>query len=102
MTAHDTWLNIGSDGPAERDESVFDAALEQVAVCMYASEKHIEAVSTLSNAYPALAYAMRELDFPIEYRAEIAALVNLAADLRAKVDDEYAARVANYEDPCDE
>lgn len=98
MTAHDTWLNIGSDGPADLDEEAIVSAFEAVAE----SDEMPSFIETVYNAYPALAYAMRNLDFPPEHRAEIAALVNLAADLRAKVDDEYAARAANYEESDDE
>lgn len=97
MTAHDTWLNIGSDGPAERDEDVFSGVLD-AAEDEYGAGHFIE---TVYNAYPALAYAMNNLDFPAEHRAEIAALVNLSADIRARIDDEYASRTRVYDDPRD-
>jgi hypothetical protein len=80
MNAHDAWLNIGSDGPAERDEDVFADVLG-AAEDEYGAGHFIE---TVYNAYPALAYAMNNLDF------------------HAKIDDEYASRVNTYEDPRDE
>jgi hypothetical protein len=65
MNAHDAWLNIGSDGPAERDEDVFADVLG-AAEDEYGAGHFIE---TVYNAYPALAYAMNNLDFPAEHRA---------------------------------
>lgn len=99
MTAYDHWLNIGSDGPDDLDEDAFVESLETVAAEMYGNGDVDSLLETIYNAMPALNHALREVVFPSELRASIVALANRAADIRADVDDEYAARTSDYGGP---
>lgn len=100
MTAHDHWLNLGSDGPKELDEGVMEESLIHIA-CGMELDGIAGEVAVIYNAGPALNHALREVVFPEHLRPYIVALANLSADIRAKVDDEYAARIATYDDPRD-
>lgn len=99
MTAYDNWLTQGSERP-ERDEQAWESAIEIVAD-QTDGEKFDSMLNTIYNAYPALAHALREFDFPLHLRDDITALTNLAADIRAKVDDEYKSLTETYTDPRD-
>ena len=99
-TAYDNWLNQGSDGPKELDEEAMEGALMQIA-CGMELDGIAGEVAVIYNAGPALNHALREVVFPEHLRPYIVALANLSADIRAKVDDEYAARTATYDDPRD-
>lgn len=99
MTAYDNWLTQGSERP-ERDEQAWESAIEIVAD-QTDGEKFDAMLNTLYDALPALSHAIHEIVFPVEMRPYITALTNLAADIRAKVDDEYKSLTEIYDDPRD-
>jgi hypothetical protein len=103
-TAHDNWLNHGSDGPKELDGEAFDSSLQDVTDRISDEDEanFTDIVEIIYDAMPALNYALREVVFPEHLRPYIVALANLSADIRAKVDDEYAVRTATYDDPRDD
>lgn len=99
MTAYDNWLTQGSERP-ELDDRAWNSAIEVVAD-QTDGEKFDAMLNTLYDALPALTHAMREVVFPVEMRPYITALTTLAADIRAKVDDEYKSLTETYNDPRD-
>lgn len=100
MTAYDHWLNLGSDGPKELDEEAWDASIESIADDME-EEYRVCLVSSLYDSSVALKYVLNNCDLPHPLRVDFIKLLNSAWDIRAKVDDEYAARTATYDDPRD-
>lgn len=99
MTAYDNMLTQGSERP-ERDEQLWESAVDMVIDSMEPEERD-DVITTLYDALPALSHAIQEVVFPVEMRPYITALTNLAADIRAKVDDEYKSLTEIYDDPRD-
>lgn len=100
MNTYDNWLTRGAEGPDERDEEAFDRTVEWVAEGESIGDREY-AIITIYEAMPALNHALREVIFPEHLRPYIVAIAKLAADIRAKVDDEYKARTTTYDDPRD-
>lgn len=100
MTAHDEWLTKGSDGPREVDEDILEWSMEAVVSECDDTELGVRVIKTLYHAYPAIQAVFSGMCLGQHSEAFIE-LSKLVSDIRAKVDDEYQARITTYDDPRD-